>query len=144
MKVISSQWSGVSKCAFFFALCTVLVALCVSVEAQQVKQMARIGYLSPQSGPPASLVAFKEGLRDLGWVEDKQIKFEYRYAGRERDKLSDFAAELVHLKVDVIVAGPGVAAIAAKRATTTIPIVMVAVVPPLNNGLVASLARPGA
>ena len=77
MKVVSSQWSGV-RSVFCFALCAVLVALCVSAEAQQPKKMARIGYLSPQSGPPWTLVVFKERLSELGWVEGKQIEFEYR------------------------------------------------------------------
>ena len=128
-----------------FALCAMLFVLCVSAEAQQPKKIARIGVLSPQSGPTATLVAFKEGLRELGWVEGKQVKFEYRYAGGQLYKLSDFATELVRLKVNVIVAGPGNRpTIAAKRATTTIPIVMVGVVDPVGDGLVASLARPGA
>jgi putative ABC transport system substrate-binding protein len=148
MKVISDQWSVVRKRGFCLALCAVLIALCVSVEAQSTKKMAQIGYLSPQSGRSGltnTLVAIKEGLRELGWVEGKQIKFEYRYAGGALDKLSEFAAELVRLNVDVIVAGPGNGpSIRAKRATTTIPIVMVAVVDPVSNGLVASLARPGA
>ena len=145
MKVISSQSSVVSKSVFCFTFYTVLVALCVSVEAQQAKKMARIGYLSPQSGPPPTLMAFKEGLRELGWVEGKQIELEYRYAGGQVDKLSEFATELVRLKVDVIVAGPSSGpAIAAKRVTTTIPIVMVAVTDPVSTGLVTSLARPGA
>jgi ABC transporter substrate binding protein len=101
-------------------------------EAQQAKKIVQIGYLSPRSRPTA-LVAFKEGLRELGWVEGKQVKFEYRYAGDQLDKLTNFATELVRLRVDVIVAGPGNgAAIAAKRATTTIPIVMVMVVDPVR------------
>ena len=127
-----------------FALCAMLFALCQSAEAEQPKKIVQIGYLSQRSEPIA-LVAFKEGLRELGWVEGKQVKFEYRYAGDQLDKLTNFATELVRLGVDVIVAGPGNgAAIAAKRATTTIPIVMVMVVDPVSNGLVASLARPGA
>jgi len=130
------------------ALSAVLVALCSFAEAQQAKKMAQIGYLSLQSGRSGltnTLVAVKEGLRELGWVEGKQIEFMYRYAGGDLDKLSEFAAELVRLNVDVIVAGPGNGpSIRAKRATTTIPIVMVAVVDPVSNGLVASLARPGA
>ena len=73
MTVVSRQWSVVSK---IIALCAVLVALCVSVEAQQTKKMARIGYLSANSGPSPSLVAFKEGLSELGWVEGKNITFE--------------------------------------------------------------------
>jgi putative ABC transport system substrate-binding protein len=87
----------------------------------------------------------KEGLSELGWTEGKNIIFEYRYGGGQGDKYSDFATELVRLKVDVIVAGPGNGAPrAAKHATATIPIVMVAVIDPVRNGLVASLARPGA
>ena len=133
-----------NKRVVFFLLALILAAA-NPTEAQQAKKMARIGYLSPQSGPPPTLVAFKEGLRKLGWVEGKQIEFEYRYAGGNLDKLSEFATELVRLKVDVIVGGPASgAAIAAKRATTTIPIVMVAVTDPVSTGLVASLARPGA
>jgi putative ABC transport system substrate-binding protein len=127
------------------ALCATLFALCSFAEAQQAKKMARIGYLSLQSGPRTTLVAFKKGLRELGWVEGKQIEVEYRYAGGDLDKLSQFASDLVGLKVDVIVAGPGNGpTIRAKRATTTIPIVMVGVTEPVSTGLVASLARPGA
>jgi putative ABC transport system substrate-binding protein len=131
---------------FACALCTVLIALCISAEAaEQAKKMARIGYLSAYSKPHPALAAMKEGLSELGWTEGKNIIFEYRYGGGQGDKYSDFATELVRLKVDVIVAGPGNGAPrAAKHATATIPIVMVAVIDPVRNGLVASLARPGA
>jgi putative ABC transport system substrate-binding protein len=126
-------------------LVTVLLATVFPVEAQQTKKMARIGYLSGRSEPFDVLVAFKEGLRELSWIEGKDVKIDYRYGGGDLEKLSDFATKLVRLKVDVIVAGPGNApTIAAKRATATIPIVMVGVVDPVSNGLVASLARPGA
>jgi putative ABC transport system substrate-binding protein len=128
-----------------FLVAVILLVGAVLSEAQQARKMARIGYLSPHSGPPTTVVPFKEGLRELGWAEGKQIEIEYRYADGHLDKLSEFAAELVRLKVDIIVAGPGDGAPnAAKRATTTIPIVMVAVSDPVSNGLVASLARPGA
>ena len=128
-----------------FALCAVLFGLCTAAEAQQAKKMARIGYLSAHSGPPPTLLVFKEELGKLGWVEGKQVEFEYRYGGGEGEKYSDFAAELVRLKVNVIVAGAGNGAPrAAKRATSTIPIVMVGAIDPVSNGLVASLARPGA
>jgi putative ABC transport system substrate-binding protein len=121
-----------------------LFALCASAQAQQPKKIAQIGYISDWSGPPPTLAIFRAGLRELGWVEGKQIEFEYRYAGNDLNKLSEFATELVRLKVDVILAGPdNPPAIAAKRVTTTIPIVMVGVVEPVSNGLVASLARPG-
>jgi ABC-type uncharacterized transport system substrate-binding protein len=139
--------TGTKKSRLFVcALCTVLIALCISAEAaEQAKKMARIGVLSWLAGPSPTVAAFKEGLRELGWVEGKQIEVEYRYAGADLDKVSDFATDLVQRKVDVIVAGPDNAAThAAKRLTTSIPIVMVGVVEPVTDGLVASLARPGA
>jgi putative ABC transport system substrate-binding protein len=105
--------------------------------------MARIGYLSPFSAP-TGIVAFTEGLRELGWVEGKQVRFELLYAEGQLDKLSSFAAELVRLKVDVIVTTGNLATSEAKSATTTIPIVMALVQNPVSTGLVASLARPGA
>src|SRR5262250_1284403 len=71
--------------------CALLFALCVAAEAQQAKKIARIGYLSYFAGPPPVLVTFKRRLGELGWVEGKQIKFEYRYAGGDPDKLSEFA-----------------------------------------------------
>ena len=145
MRVVSNQWSAISKSIVLVTLCAVLFALCFRAEAQQPKKIARIGYLSGFAGPPPVLVTFKRRLGELGWVEGKQIEFEYRYAGGDPDKLSEFATELVRLKVDVIVAEPGNRpTIEAKRATTTIPIVMVGVIDPVSNGLVASLARPGA
>src|SRR5215472_15507979 len=85
---------------------TLLLALGSQAEAQQAKKIARIGYLSGFAGPPPVLVTFKRRLGELGWVEGKQTEFEYRYAGSDPDKLSEFATELVRLKVDVIVAGP--------------------------------------
>ena len=121
-----------------------LLALCSSAGAQQAKKMARIGYLSANSGPLPTLGSFKDGLSDLGWVEGKNITFEYRYGGGSGENYSNFAAELVRLNVDLIVAGAGNGAPrAAKRATSTIPIVMVAAIDPVSNGLVASLARSG-
>jgi putative ABC transport system substrate-binding protein len=125
-------------------LVVLVVGFAHLAEAQQPRKNFRIGYLSPQSGPPPTLPPFKEGLRALGWVEGQQIEIDYRYAGGDVVKLSEFATELVRLKVDVIVAGPGDgAAVRAKRVTTTIPIVMVGTSDPVSNGLVASLARPG-
>lgn len=116
-----------------------------SGEAQQTKKIARIGFLSSQSGPQPPLAAFKDGLHDLGLVEGKQTTFEYRYGGGNAVRLFEFAKELVDLQVDVILAGPGNGpSVAAKRATTTIPIVMVAAIDPVNNGIVSSLARPEA
>jgi putative ABC transport system substrate-binding protein len=110
--------------------------------AQPVK-LARIGYLgvSPQ---PELEQPFLEGLRDLGWVEGRNLVIEYRWTGGKAERLPALAAELVGLKVDVIYTpGSNAAARAAKRATTTIPIVFTTPGDPLQGGLVASLARPG-
>jgi len=122
-----------------------LLAGPLPAEAQKAKKMARIGYLSPRCGPAGTYGAFKEGLRELGWVEGKNVKLQRRCAKGQHYKLPDLATELVRLKVDLIVTGPGPrAARAAKGATATIPIVMVVVIDPVGRGLVASLARPGA
>jgi putative ABC transport system substrate-binding protein len=103
-----------------------------------------IGHLSAGAGRPFALRdAFVEALRRLGWIEGKNVVFEYRYAENRLDRLPELAAELVRLNVDVIVTAGTLAPLAAKRATTTIPIVMTAPGDPLGTGLVASLARPG-
>ena len=111
--------------------------------AQQQAKVPRIGYLAPRSEPNERDEAFRQGLRELGYVEGKNIVMEYRWAGERDDRLPDLAAELVALKVDVIVTSGGPAARAAKQATSMIPIVMAAVGDPVATGLVASLARPG-
>jgi len=126
-------------------LCAMLLALCSSAEAQQPTKIPRIGYLSPTSPSisPTRIEAFRQGLRELGYVEGKNIIIEYRYAERKFDRLPALAAELVRLKVDLIVTtGPTVTR-AAKEATTTVPIVMTSDTDPIGNGFVASLARPG-
>ena len=115
-------------------------------EAQQPKQIPRVGYLSTQfaSRVPASTNAFRQGLGELGYVEGKNIAIEYRWAEGKIERLPDLAAELVRLKVDVIVAGntPGIQA--AKNATRAIPIVFAGLgTDPVEIGFVASLARPG-
>jgi putative ABC transport system substrate-binding protein len=117
----------------------------VEVWAQQPTKIPRIGYLSPTSPSisPTRIEAFRQGLRELGYVEGKNIVIEYRYAERKFDRLPALAAELVRLKVDLIVTtGPTVTR-AAKEATTTVPIVMTSDSDPIGNGFVASLARPG-
>jgi ABC-type uncharacterized transport system substrate-binding protein len=111
--------------------------------AQQPEKIPRIGYLAPNSSPAFDEV-FRQGLRDLGYVEGKNIVIEYRFAEEKFDRLPDLAADLVELKVDVIVARVTQASLAAKGATRTIPIVMLGVSDPVGSGLVASLARPGA
>src|SRR3989441_7674752 len=117
-------------------------------EAQQAAKVARIGYLGTGSleSPEiqANLNAFRQGLSDLGYVEGSGIHIEYRTADGKLEQLAALATELVRLKVDIIVAGATPAARAAQQATTTIPVVAVAMGDPVRDGLVASLARPGA
>ena len=131
---------------------TLIVTLALSVlappaaEAQQQKKVPRIGVIF--AGTPGAVAlnneAFKQGLRDLGWVEGQNVLIEYRWAEGNLDRLPALAAELVRLKVDVILAAVETAAIAAKQATTTIPIVMATGgTDPVRSGLVASLGRPG-
>jgi putative tryptophan/tyrosine transport system substrate-binding protein len=113
--------------------------------AQQPEKVPRIGFLAAVSYA-ANLVrfeAFREGLRELGYVEGQNISIEWRYAEGKPDRLPALAAELVHLKVDVIVTGGSTATRPAKEATSTIPIVMAQDTDPVGNGFVSSLARPG-
>jgi len=124
-----------------------LLALSFPAAAQQAGKVPRIGFLTLGSGPtsPTSVKeGFRQGLRELGYAEAKNIAIEYRSAEAKLDRLPDLAAELVRLKVDVIVAAGGTPAIlAAKNATSTIPIVFPTVGDPVAQGFVASLARPG-
>ena len=135
-----------SKKVFCFVLCAMLVAFGLPAQAQQPKKVARIGFLTAASRTGISHLteAFLQGLRELGYVEGQNISIEYRWADGNFERLPDLAAELVRLKVDVIVALVTQASLAAKNATGTIPIVMVAVGNPVDSGLIATLARPGA
>jgi ABC-type uncharacterized transport system substrate-binding protein len=127
-------------------LCAMLYALSFSVHAQQTGKIPRIGYLdgSTASGSAVLLEAFRQELSKLGWIEGKNIIIEYRFAEQRQERLPELAAELVRLKVDLIVTAGAPPALAAKKATTTIPIVMATTGDPVGAGLVASLARPGA
>src|SRR5262245_13051434 len=128
------------------ALSALLLAFCFSVEAQQSRKVPRIGYLTGATpdGQSARLEALRQGLRELGYIEEKNIVIEYRHAEGKLDRLSALAEELVRLKVDVIVtAGGGGATRAAKAVTKTIPIVMAGDVDPVAQGSVTSIARPG-
>ena len=127
------------------ALTTLLLALNFPAEAQQPGKVRRIAYLSAASASSqvTHLEAFRQGLRELGYSEGKNIVIEERYAEGKRDRLSGFAAELVRLKVDIIVTGGPTVTRAAKQATATIPIVMAYDIDPVGNGFVASLAHPG-
>ncbi len=111
-------------------------------QAQPAPKVPRIGFLAPVTMQPR-YEAFREGLRDLGYVEGQNITVEYRYAQGGEERLPELAAELVQLRVDVILAGGTSAALAAKQVTNTIPIVFGASNEPVEAGLVASLARPG-
>jgi len=128
-----------------FALFVMLIAPGFAAEAQQPKKVPRIGFLgfTSLSAIAARIEAFQQGLREFGYVEGKNIVVEYRSAEGELDRLPELAAELVRLKVEIIVtSGPSVTR-AVKEATTTIPIVMGFDTDPVGNGFVASLARPG-
>jgi len=124
-------------------LCAMLFALGFSAQAQQAKKVPRVGVLRPGSPPDPYVDAFRQGLRDLGYVEGKNIAIEYRWAEGKSAGLPLLAAELVHLKVDAIVTQGEAATRAVKEATSTIPIVMATSGDPVGAGLVASLARPG-
>ena len=124
----------------------VFLALCVSAQAQQPTKIPRIGYLAVGSAStnPARREAFRQGLRELGYVEGKNIVIDYRYAEGNLDRAPALADELVRLKVDIIVSAGAIPTRAAKKATSTIPIVMTQDGDPVGTGFVASLARPGA
>ena len=131
-----------------FALSAMLFAICFSVEAQQPGKIPRIGYLAQRNKPtPATpdsaAEAFRQGLRDVGYVEGKTILVEYRYAEGSEDRVRSLVAELVQLKAEVIVSPTFQAIRAAKQATKAIPIVMIVTVDPVAAGLIDSLARPG-
>jgi putative tryptophan/tyrosine transport system substrate-binding protein len=126
-------------------LAVVILAIVHPAEAQQAKKVPRIGLLSPFS--PSNTAsweqAFRQGLRDLGWVEGRNVSIEYRYSEGKDDRLYDLAADLVRLKVDIIVTAVTPDTLAAKNATRAIPIVMASVGDPVGSGFVESLARPG-
>ena len=126
------------------AVCALIFALCFLADAQESTRIPRIGVLVAGQPPTRpSLEGFRQGLRELGYVEGKNIHLELRWDEGNPDRWAEMASELVRLKVDVILAGHGVAALGAKQATTTIPIVIGATSDPVAAGLVRSLARPG-
>jgi putative ABC transport system substrate-binding protein len=133
------KWVGI------FAIALTFVFGGVEAQAQQPKKVPRIGFLSntSPSAIKARTDAFRQGLRELGYVEGKKIVIEFRYTERKRDRLPPLAAELVRLKVDIIVTGGSTVTRAAKEATARIPIVMGFADDPVGSGFVASLARPG-
>jgi putative ABC transport system substrate-binding protein len=138
-KIQNLKWAGL------FAIVVALTVGGAKVEAQQPGKIFRIGFLdaSTASGMAVLLDAFRQELSKLGWIEGKNIAIEYRFAEQKNDRLAELAGELVRLKVDLIVVTGTVAALAAKSATTTIPIVTTSAADPVGAGLVVSLARPG-
>jgi len=130
-----------------FAICSLLLASCLSAWAQQTAKVPRIGFLVAGRGTSSSMAgridAFRKGLRDLGYVEGKNIVIEYRYANGKLDRLPNLAAELVRLPVAVIVTTSTASTKAAKGATTIVPIVVGSAGDLVGEGLVASLAQPG-
>jgi len=137
----------ITKTLAQFCLLITVLLMTGSAEAQQPKKIPRIGFLATVSPSTISdrVEAFRQGLRELGYVEGKNIVIEWRYEEGKADRLPppDLAAELVRLKVDVIVTAGALVTRAAKEATSTIPIVMGQDTDPVGNGFVASLARPG-
>jgi putative tryptophan/tyrosine transport system substrate-binding protein len=129
----------------FLTLCAMLFAPCLPADAQQAGKILRIGVLdsTTAAGSAVRLQAFWQEVRTLGWIEGKNIAIEYRFSEGKSGRLPELAADLVRLKVDLIVVTGTNAALAAKRATTTIPIVMTGSADPVGLGLIASLARPG-
>ena len=129
----------------FWLLATVLLTTAARVEAQQPGKVHRIGFIigSSLAATSARNEAFRQGLRDLGYVEGKNLVIEWRFADGKLEQLPEFAAELVRLKADIIVTAGSDVTRHAKEATTTIPIVMAQDSDPVGSGFVASLARPG-
>jgi ABC-type uncharacterized transport system substrate-binding protein len=138
-KIQNRKWLGLSVIAF------VLVVTGAVATAQQTGKIFRIGYLESgtASGSAVLLEAFRQDLSKLGWIEGKNITIEYRFAEQKLDRLTELAVDLVRLKIDLIVVVGTPAALAAKKATTTIPIVMASGGDPVGAGLVDSLAQPG-
>ena len=144
MGVVGSQSSRVSKSVFLFMLCALLFVFCDFVGAQQASKIPRVGYISGRdaSSPGPLVEAFRRGLRELGYIEGKNIFVEYRYTATKLDVFQRVITELVELKMDVIVVP--IQLIATKRLVKTIPIVMISTIDPVANGLVDNLAHPGA
>jgi len=122
-----------------------LLAVAIKAEAQQSPKVPRIGILEPSTSASISarIEAFRQGLRELGYVEGKNITIEYRYADGKSERIPDLAAELVNLKVDLIVTSQTPTVLAIKKASSTIPIVFFFLSFPVENGIVNSFARPG-
>ena len=137
------RFNQLGRREFITLLGGAVVARPLGARAQQAVKLYRIGILSPQVPPPEFLEAFRQGLRELSYVEGQTIAFEVRSAEGYSQRLAVLANELVRLKVDVIVAINTPSVQAAKKASATIPIVMTRIADPVKSGLVGSLSRPG-
>jgi len=124
------------------ATAVLLLAGSVAAQAQQAARVYRIGFVSPTS-PGPTIHAFRQALRELGYVEGQNVIVETRFAEGRAERLPELVAEVIRLKVDVLVVGSSLGALAAKRATTAVPIVFAGIIDPVAPGIVASLARPG-
>jgi putative ABC transport system substrate-binding protein len=144
---VDQDWAKVMKTKItVFTICAILFALCASAKAQQLAKTALIGYLdsSTAAGSAELLDEFRKQMTQLNWIEGKNLTIAYRYAeGKGATRLAELAAELAGLKVDLIVASATSTALAAKKVTSTIPIVMASSIDPVVQGLIVSLARPG-
>src|SRR3990172_6598735 len=138
-RIKNPKWMGLVALVLAFALCGAVA------HAQQTGKVLRVGFLdaSTASGLAVLVDAFRQELNKLGWIEGKNFTIEYRFTEQKRERLPELAADLVRLKVDLIVVTAGPPALAAKNATTTIPTVVTNAADPVGEGLVASLARPG-
>ena len=138
-KIKNPKWWGLFAFAFTFTFGG------ATVQAQQPTKVNRLGFLSATSASTEKdrIDAFREGMRELGYVEDKNLLIEWRFAERKLDRLPDLAAELMRVKVAIVVTTGATSTSAAKDTITTIPIVMAAVNDPVGNGFIDSLARPG-
>src|SRR5258705_4529191 len=130
---------------FWVPFCALLLAASTRVQAQQPKKIPRVGYLAADSASADAprLEAFRQGLRERGYIEGQNILIDYRHVGGGFERLPDLAAELIHLKIDVLVAVTTNAALAGKETTGTVPIVFMGVTDPVAAGLVKTLAQPG-
>jgi ABC-type uncharacterized transport system substrate-binding protein len=145
MNRVDSHWSMIGTIIFSFTISALFFAVSQFADAQQSEKVFRIGVLdaSTASSTAGLLEAFRRELSKLGWIDGKNISIEYRFADQKQERLPELAADLVRLKVDVILVGGLPGAAAAKGATTTIPIIMTRVGDPVATGTIASLARPG-
>ena len=137
--------SAVARVGIMFSLVIALSTLAAPLvtDAQSTGKVPRLGLLTGSSASSPNVEGFRQGLRELGLIDGQNIVIEHRFAEGRVERLPDLAAELIRLKVDVIAAGPTPPAVAAKKATATIPIVMLGAAEPVNLGLIGSFAHPG-